>query len=122
MLFSKPVVGFALRSRRRVNDCARVSNARAQSRIAGESFICQARSHPRSWGMPLMTDRIKEFLARNHEDGPRLIVDLDVVRAEVTATRKLYEQQGWPAIDVSRRSVEETAASVLNLLAERHDL
>jgi regulator of PEP synthase PpsR (kinase-PPPase family) len=49
-------------------------------------------------------------------------VDLDVVRAEVTATRKLYEQQGWPAIDVSRRSVEETAASVLNLLAERRDL
>ena len=27
-----------------------------------------------------MTDRIKEFLARNREDGPRLVVDLDVVR------------------------------------------
>ena len=27
-----------------------------------------------------MTDRIKEFLARNCEDGPRLVVDLDVVR------------------------------------------
>ncbi len=48
-------------------------------------------------------------------------VDLDVVRGEITATRKLYESQGWPAIDVSRRSVEETAASVLNLLAERQD-
>jgi [pyruvate, water dikinase]-phosphate phosphotransferase / [pyruvate, water dikinase] kinase len=46
-------------------------------------------------------------------------VDLDVVRDEVTATRRLYEQQGWAAIDVSRRSVEETAASVLNLLTER---
>jgi hypothetical protein len=46
-------------------------------------------------------------------------VDLDVVREEVTATRRLYEQQGWAAIDVSRRSVEETAASVLNLLTER---
>lgn len=46
-------------------------------------------------------------------------VDLETVRAEVTATRKLYENQGWPAIDVSRRSVEETAAAVLNLLTER---
>jgi [pyruvate, water dikinase]-phosphate phosphotransferase / [pyruvate, water dikinase] kinase len=48
-------------------------------------------------------------------------VDLDSVRAEVTATRQLFEQRGWPAIDVSRRSVEETAASVLNLLADRRD-
>ena len=48
-------------------------------------------------------------------------VDLDSVRAEVAATRQLFEQRGWPAIDVSRRSVEETAASVLNLLAERKE-
>ncbi|HEY3637740.1 MAG TPA: pyruvate, water dikinase regulatory protein [Rhizomicrobium sp.] len=48
-------------------------------------------------------------------------VDIDSVRAEVTATRLLFERQGWPAIDVSRRSVEETAASVLNLLAERRE-
>ncbi|HTQ13204.1 MAG TPA: pyruvate, water dikinase regulatory protein [Rhizomicrobium sp.] len=48
-------------------------------------------------------------------------VDLEAVRAEVTATRKLYESRGWPAIDVSRRSVEETAAAVLNLLAERRE-
>ena len=48
-------------------------------------------------------------------------VDIDSVRAEVTATRQLFEQRGWPVIDVSRRSVEETAASVLNLLAERKE-
>jgi regulator of PEP synthase PpsR (kinase-PPPase family) len=46
-------------------------------------------------------------------------VDLDAVRAEVTATRKLFDLHEWPVIDVSRRSVEETAAAVLNLLAER---
>jgi regulator of PEP synthase PpsR (kinase-PPPase family) len=49
-------------------------------------------------------------------------VDLDCVRAEVMATRQLFEQRGWPAIDVSRRSVEETAASVLNLLVERKEV
>jgi regulator of PEP synthase PpsR (kinase-PPPase family) len=48
-------------------------------------------------------------------------VDLESVRAEVTATRKLFDAQGWPAIDVSRRSVEETAAAVLNLLVDRRE-
>jgi regulator of PEP synthase PpsR (kinase-PPPase family) len=48
-------------------------------------------------------------------------VELESVRAEIAATRQLFEQRGWPAIDVSRRSVEETAASVLNLLAERKE-
>jgi regulator of PEP synthase PpsR (kinase-PPPase family) len=46
-------------------------------------------------------------------------VDLESVRNEVTATRKLFEQHDWPVIDVSRRSVEETAATVINLLQER---
>ncbi|HEX3654014.1 MAG TPA: pyruvate, water dikinase regulatory protein [Rhizomicrobium sp.] len=48
-------------------------------------------------------------------------VDLDTVRAEVATSRKLFEQQGWPALDVSRRSVEETAAAVINLLTERRE-
>ena len=46
-------------------------------------------------------------------------VDLDAVRAEIAATRQLFESQDWPTIDVSRRSIEETAAAVMNLLAER---
>jgi hypothetical protein len=48
-------------------------------------------------------------------------VDFDTVRAEVAATRQLFEQQGWPMIDVSRRSVEETAATIMNLLGERRE-
>lgn len=48
-------------------------------------------------------------------------VDAEDVRAEVAQTRQLFEQHGWPQIDVSRRSVEETAAAVLNLLADRSD-
>jgi regulator of PEP synthase PpsR (kinase-PPPase family) len=46
-------------------------------------------------------------------------VDSDAVRAEIAATRRLFEVQDWPTIDISRRSIEETAAAVLNLLAER---
>lgn len=48
-------------------------------------------------------------------------VDLDRVRAEIAGTRKLFEQHEWPVIDVSRRSVEETAAAVINLLSERRE-
>jgi regulator of PEP synthase PpsR (kinase-PPPase family) len=48
-------------------------------------------------------------------------VDLESVRNEVSSTRKLFEQQDWPVIDVSRRSVEETAAAVINLLNERRE-
>ncbi|MEJ0043593.1 MAG: kinase/pyrophosphorylase [Rhizomicrobium sp.] len=48
-------------------------------------------------------------------------VDLELVRQEVPNTRRLFESQDWPAIDVSRRSVEETAASIVNLLAERQE-
>jgi regulator of PEP synthase PpsR (kinase-PPPase family) len=46
-------------------------------------------------------------------------VDLEKVRSEVMATRRLYEQYGWSSIDVTRRSIEETAATIMNLLAER---
>jgi regulator of PEP synthase PpsR (kinase-PPPase family) len=48
-------------------------------------------------------------------------VDLDSVRSEIAATRQLFENQDWPMIDVSRRSIEETAAAVMNLLAERKE-
>src|SRR5476649_1508614 len=48
-------------------------------------------------------------------------VELDAVRAEIAASRQLFENQDWPMIDVSRRSIEETAASVMNLLADRKE-
>ena len=46
---------------------------------------------------------------------------MENVRTEVTETKKLFEHHGWPSIDVSRRSVEETAAAILNLMAERRE-
>jgi regulator of PEP synthase PpsR (kinase-PPPase family) len=48
-------------------------------------------------------------------------VDPDKVRDEINATRRLFEQNDWPSIDVSRRSIEETAAAVMNLLTDRQE-
>jgi hypothetical protein len=46
-------------------------------------------------------------------------VDEEAIRSEVTFTRRIFERQEWPTIDVTRRSIEETAAAILNLMAER---
>jgi regulator of PEP synthase PpsR (kinase-PPPase family) len=48
-------------------------------------------------------------------------VDQAAVRGEVAEARRLYERQDWASIDVTRRSIEETAATVLNLLTERKE-
>jgi len=44
-------------------------------------------------------------------------VEADAVRDEIVQARRLFERQGWPVIDVTRRSVEETAAAVINILS-----
>jgi len=48
-------------------------------------------------------------------------IEPDAVRAEIAATKQLFENNDWPTIDVSRRSIEETAAAVMNLLTERKE-
>ena len=45
--------------------------------------------------------------------------DQDAVREETIKARRAFERRGWPTIDVTRRSVEETAAAIINLLSER---
>jgi regulator of PEP synthase PpsR (kinase-PPPase family) len=46
-------------------------------------------------------------------------VDRQAVAAEVASARKLCGRHNWPIIDVTRRSIEETAAEVMALLAAR---
>ena len=48
-------------------------------------------------------------------------VDPDAVRAETVRARKLFAKNGWPVIDVTRRSIEETAAAILTKLSERRN-
>jgi regulator of PEP synthase PpsR (kinase-PPPase family) len=48
-------------------------------------------------------------------------VDLDEVKREVADARRLFTRHNWPVIDVARRSIEETAAEILRLLAAREE-
>lgn len=47
-------------------------------------------------------------------------VDQEAVAAELAFARRLYADNGWPVIDVTRRSIEETAAAIINLVSERY--
>lgn len=48
-------------------------------------------------------------------------VDPEIVREEVAAARRLFASNGWPVIDVTRRSIEETAASILQLYEKEQE-
>jgi regulator of PEP synthase PpsR (kinase-PPPase family) len=55
---------------------------------------------------------------RAHRDDDRYI-DKAAVAEEVAFSRRLCATHNWPSIDVTRRSIEETAAAVMKLLSER---
>jgi [pyruvate, water dikinase]-phosphate phosphotransferase / [pyruvate, water dikinase] kinase len=46
-------------------------------------------------------------------------VDRDAIAAEIAQTRQLCARHGWPIIDVTRRSIEETAAGIIRLYHDR---
>jgi regulator of PEP synthase PpsR (kinase-PPPase family) len=74
-------------------------------------------------GLTVSPDRLVQ-IRRNRliglkQDRDTDYVETDAVRDEIVKARRMFERQGWPVIDVTRRSVEETAAAVLNLLHNR---
>ena len=48
-------------------------------------------------------------------------VDDEAVKAEVLWARRLCARRGWPMIDVTRRSIEETAATIVHLMEAWHE-
>jgi len=78
--------------------------------------------HPLVVGLTISADRLvhvrRNRLAAMKETRAGSYTDEEDVRREVMDAQKLFEKNNWPTIDVSRRSIEETAAAVLNLLAD----
>lgn len=48
-------------------------------------------------------------------------VDIETVSREVNETRRLFAHNAWPIIDVTRRSIEEVAASIMQMLHRRRE-
>ena len=70
-------------------------------------------------GLIASADRIVQIrqnrLLSLNADSRTEYVDRAAVAEEVAASRRLFAERGWPTIDVTRRSIEETAAAVLDL-------
>jgi regulator of PEP synthase PpsR (kinase-PPPase family) len=47
--------------------------------------------------------------------------DIETIRSEVLRAKRLYAKHRWPVIDVTRKSVEETAAAILTKLSARQN-
>jgi regulator of PEP synthase PpsR (kinase-PPPase family) len=59
--------------------------------------------------------RENRILSLNAATPDNAYVDKVAVTAEIAFTRKLCARNSWPIIDVTRRSIEETAAAILAL-------
>lgn len=61
----------------------------------------------------------KNRLLTLNENAETSYVDIDEVKKEVVEARKIFAKYKWPVLDVTRRSVEETAAAILQIYNQR---
>jgi len=84
----------------------------------------EALKHPLVVGLYATPERIVQIRQNRllglkaHRDDDQYI-DRQAVAEEIAASRRLCARHNWPLIDVTRRSIEETAAAVLAHLGER---
>jgi regulator of PEP synthase PpsR (kinase-PPPase family) len=80
-------------------------------------------SKPLVVGLTVSPDRLLQIrrnrLLSIREERESAYVEEEAVREEIVRARRLFERCKWPVIDVTRRSIEETAAAVINLLSAR---
>ncbi len=62
--------------------------------------------------------RENRVLSLNAQQDSSAYTDRLAVSDEIAQSRRLFNAKGWPVIDVTRRSIEETAAAIMALLKE----
>src|SRR5690606_22130346 len=81
--------------------------------------------HPLVVGLTTAPRRLIEIrrnrLLSLNETTETAYVDEEKVESEVAFARRLFADNGWPVIDVTRRSIEETAAAIIRLMSEREE-
>ncbi len=79
--------------------------------------------HPMVVGLTTAPKRLIQIrrnrLLSLNEKAETSYVDEERVEKEVAFARRMFADNGWPVIDVTRRSIEETAAAVIKLYQER---
>jgi regulator of PEP synthase PpsR (kinase-PPPase family) len=75
-------------------------------------------------GLKISPDRLVQIrrhrLLSLNEQPDTSYADEETVQQEITEANRLFARMKWPTIDVSRRSVEETAAAILNIIQEHN--
>ncbi len=67
----------------------------------------------------LIQIRQNRLLSLGADSGNEDYIDRQSVTEEVAFARKLSAKYGWALLEVTRRSIEETAAAIMKLLADR---
>ena len=62
-----------------------------------------------------LADIRRNRVAIMRENNIKEYTDIDFIKEEVNRSKKLFNTYKWPIIDVTRKSVEETAASVIKI-------
>jgi len=81
--------------------------------------------HPLVVGLTTSADRLIQ-VRRNRllslNQAPETdYVNQEAVAREVSYARRMFSDNGWPVIDVTRRSIEETAAAIIQMCNERRE-
>ncbi len=80
--------------------------------------------HPLIVGLTTSTDRLVQIrrnrLLSLNQKTETAYVEQESVAREVAYARRMFADNGWPVIDVTRRSIEETAAAIINLVNDRN--
>jgi regulator of PEP synthase PpsR (kinase-PPPase family) len=77
-------------------------------------------------GLVASAERIAQIrrhrLLSMNESTETSYADQETIAVELAHMRKLCSRHSWPVIDVTRRSIEETAAAIINMMRDRLDL
>lgn len=86
----------------------------------GKLFALQ---HPLVVGLTTSADRLiqvrRNRLLSLNQSPDTTYVEQDAVVREVAYARRMFADNNWPVIDVTRRSIEETAAAIVALIGEQ---
>lgn len=82
-----------------------------------------ALDHPLVVGLTTSADRLvavrRNRLSALGEDRTTSYADEEAVKRELAYARRMFADNAWPVIDVTRRSIEETAAAIIKLCEDR---
>ena len=69
----------------------------------------------------LVEIRRKRSIELGLNDTDNDYIDIHKVEEEITTAKRIFANKGWPVIDITRRSVEETASAIMNILSLKEE-